>query len=118
MGQAANKISAGIREPRLREQLSLHIRCQRSELLRQLRQRARLRHDVATLFCRRGMESVRGWFVDVLSRVRIHLGLALSVGLDAVSLRKLDLRYGFRMGLAAWRICRRMASGGSGDQCS
>ncbi len=56
----------------------------------ELLQHSRLRHDVAALPGRRGLGPVYERRLDVVSRCRICLGLELSVGLDAVSLRLLD----------------------------
>ena len=74
---------------------------QRPELLRKLLQRAGLRHDVAAFSCGGGLGPVHERRLDVVSRGGICLGLRLPLGLDAISLRILDLRQFLWLVLAA-----------------
>src|SRR3984957_18897536 len=67
---------------------------------------------------RGGMESVYGWRVVVVSRLRIYVGIRISLGLDALLLWQLDVCTKFWLGLATrwleyvarwnslWRGCR------------
>ena len=76
---------------RLEQLFALLLRHQRPELLRQFLQRPRLRDDVAALPGRGRMGSVHEWRLELVSGSWIYLGIFLSLGLDAVSLRFLDL---------------------------
>src|SRR5579863_6921006 len=59
---------------------------------------------MATLLCGGWMESVHGRRVVVVSGHGIHVGLSVSVGVDALLLRELDLRAGIWMGMATRRL--------------
>jgi len=56
---------------------------------------------LAALFHRRGMGSVHEWRVVLVSGIWIHLGIGLSLGMDAVPLWLLGISAGVRMGVAA-----------------
>ena len=55
--------------------------------------------DVAAVRHRCGLEPVHGRRLDVVPRSGVHVGFFISVGLDAVSLRRLELRSGIRLGM-------------------
>lgn len=48
--------------------------------------------DVAPVLCGRRLEPVHGWSVGLVSAVRLRVGFLLSLGLDAVPLRSMELR--------------------------
>ena len=50
------------------------------------------------------MGSVHEWRVVLVSGIRIHLGIRLSLGMDALPLRKLDVRTRYGLGVAAGRV--------------
>src|ERR1700678_3134627 len=77
------------------------LRGERSQLLRQLQQRRRVWNVVATLLYGGWLESIHGRGLVVLPRDGLHVGVGISVGLDALLLRELALRAWFRLGLAA-----------------
>ena len=84
--------------------VSVRIWCQRPELLRFLLQRAGLRHDVAALLYRGRMGSVHEWRMVLVSRLRLHVCVGLSLGMDALPLRKLDVGPWNGLDVAARRI--------------
>ena len=63
------------------------------------------------------LESVYEWRVDVVSRVRVHVGLFLSLGLDAVPVWILDVHF-LRVVLAARRIMGRVEPRSPGHEPS
>ena len=79
----------------------------------ELRLHRRLRHDVASLSHQRQLEPLRQRRLGLLSRRRLLLGLPLSVGLDGLSLRHLELLPGSRLGLAARQSMERPAEHGT-----
>src|SRR5215472_5967405 len=58
---------------------------------------------MAAVFCRGGMGSVHGWILGLLSGMGLWLGFGLSMGMAALSLRKLEFRARIWMGMAARR---------------
>ena len=52
-----------------------------------------------------GWDPVRGWVLGLLSHVRVHLGFQLSMGLAAISLRRLGLLF-LRLGMGSGRRLR------------
>ena len=58
---------------------------------------------MAAIFRECGMGSVYGWSMGILSKPGLRLGISVSVGMDSVSHRKLDVHSGARLGMAAGR---------------
>src|SRR5438477_12644643 len=101
MGQAAERISRALRcQWKVLQLISVRLRHERPELLRQLHVRAGLRHGLATLLSGCELESVPGWRLGLLSGRGLHVGFRVPVGMDAIPLWKLGLRSGIRLGLA------------------
>ena len=84
--------------------VTVRLRDERLELLRRLFQRPRLRDDVAALLHWDRLGSVHGWRLVLVSRLRLHVCVGLSLGLDALPLRQLDVRPRIRLDVAARRI--------------
>src|SRR5580700_6475327 len=100
MGSAIHRVSRSV----LEEQLdSVWLRIQRFELLRRVYDPRRLRHVVAALLCGSGVESVHGWRMVLVSGHGIHVGVGVSLGLDALLLRELDVCARLRLGMATRR---------------
>src|SRR5215471_4336891 len=70
---------------------------------------------MAALSGRRQLEPVHEWRLDVVSGRRLHVGLRLSVGMDAVLLRQLGLRSRLRMVLATG-LLEHVGSGCAGGE--
>src|ERR1035438_5638605 len=80
-------------------------RAERHGVLREFHGRGRLRFHVASLLHERGLGSIFEWFMGLLLGSGLLMGVAVSVGMDAVSLRKLVVLSGHGMGMATrWRM--------------
>src|SRR5205823_14176729 len=101
VGQRSDFVPRSVRQE---QHYPVRLRLQRPELLRRVFQRSRLRHDVATLLHRRGMGSVYGRCLGLLPRLWIHVRIGLPMGMDALSLWKLDDGPGHGMDVAARRM--------------
>ena len=72
---------------------------------------AALRHES-------GVEPVHGRRLDVVSRLWVHVGVGVPVGLDAVSLRDVAVRAGLRLVLAAGDVLEHVVPGDDRAQSS
>jgi hypothetical protein len=62
---------------------------------------------VASLFRDRNLGPVCEWIMGLVSAMGLYLGIALSMGLDSLSLRRVDVLPKLRMGLASlWNVER------------
>src|SRR4051794_1899416 len=108
MGRPAKRISHPLCSQVLQQLLTIRVWHNRSLVLRKFLQRSWLRHDVATLPRRRGMGPVHGRRMGLQFRLRIRLGLGVSMGMDALSLRHLGFPSRIRLGMATGRCVEQL----------